>query len=457
MRLRAARASESTYATIPSSASSERPYALRCLSQLASGSSQFVLQLRLAERLLEIERRAAPASSGQAPTSVWSDEVGLVRDRASPPSSRPRRAPPTPPDQRSARRAARARRRSASCRASSSRAGRAGGRAQVGRVEVRRPRARSGPGRRRPRSARRSGSSGRRPCPRRPSPAPAASSAGSGRTNASWPRSSSRRIRASSAGSSALVDRLAVGRRPTCRASGLDVGAVDVERGERPRRRRQSTGSFACELLRLGREGRPRLLELRLGGDLRERPPLAGQLLVEPGQRLLGRGVDEERRHVVQELVARRPLDRPVGAAARRGSRIFSTQIALDPGLAQPLEVAARVGEPVRMVDPNAVDDAVARQLDHLRVRRLPDLRVLHRAPRPARRRRRSGGASRCASRGRRTSPARAGRARTGSRRPPPCGSGRCRARRRARAAASARSSSSPPSASETRVGSTTS
>ena len=28
-------------------------------------------------------------------------------------------------------------------------------------------------------------------------------------------------------------------------------------------------------------EGRPRLLELRFGGDLLERPPLAGQLLVE--------------------------------------------------------------------------------------------------------------------------------------------------------------------------------
>src|SRR6185295_7919725 len=94
-----------------------------------------------------------------------------------------------------------------------------------------------------------------------------------------------------------------------------DVSAIDVERGERCREvgfERQLGG----ELRRLFLEGRPRLLELRLRGDLSERRPLTGQLLVQAREKLLAGGIDEEGRDVVQELVAGRSLDRPLRAQA---------------------------------------------------------------------------------------------------------------------------------------------
>ena len=157
----------------------------------------------------------------------------------------------------------------------------------------------------------------------------------------------------------------------------LDIGAVDMERRKRPRHvaaQRQVRGELFCLL----GEGRPRLLQLGVGGDLVERTPLAGQLLVEARQRLLAGRVDEERRDVVQELVARRPLDRPLRAQRLAPLEDLLDPDAVDPGLAQPLEVAARVREPIRMVDPHAVDQALVRELDELRVRHLPHLGVLH-------------------------------------------------------------------------------
>ena len=108
-----------------------------------------------------------------------------------------------------------------------------------------------------------------------------------------------------------------------------------------------------------------------------ERSPLAGQLLVEAGERLLAGGVDEERRDVVQELVAGRAFDRPLAQPLARLEDLLDPD-ALDPGLAQPLEVAARIRQPVRMIDAHAVDQPFLHELDHLRVRHLPDLRILH-------------------------------------------------------------------------------
>ena len=72
---------------------------------------------------------------------------------------------------------------------------------------TRRPAARTGRGRRRPRSARAGGSSGRTPCPRRPSPSPAAVVCWKRVTNSSWPRSSSSSDRARSSGGSRAARR----------------------------------------------------------------------------------------------------------------------------------------------------------------------------------------------------------------------------------------------------------
>ena len=121
----------------------------------------------------------------------------------------------------------------------------------------------------------------------------------------------------------------------------LDVGPVDRQRGERVRRAPRIVEQRA-QPLDLARERRRRLLELAP----RARPPrtaaLAGQLGVQRGQRVLAGRVDEQRRDVVEELVAdgaRRPASR---AAPRRGARIFSTQTCSAPRVAQPLAGSRR-------------------------------------------------------------------------------------------------------------------
>ena len=131
------------------------------------------------------------------------------------------------------------------------------------------------------------------------------------------------------------------------------------------------------EPLELLRERRPRHLELRLVRHLRERPPLSGQLRVELGQRLLARRVDEQRGGVVRELVAGRALHRPVRAQRLARLEDLLHPDPVDAVPAEALEVLARVGEPVRMVDPQAVDEAVADELQHLAVRLLEDRRIL--------------------------------------------------------------------------------
>ena len=151
-------------------------------------------------------------------------------------------------------------------------------------------------------------------------------------------------------------ERLAVGGvdRPGRR---LDVGAVDRQRGERPRevggrlaasraaaaRPRARTSSRACSSFASRRTSR-------------ERARVARELLPQLGQRRLAGRVDEERRDVVQELVARRALDRPVAQPLARLEDLLDPDV-LGAAVAQPLEVAGRVGEPVGVVDAQPVDE----------------------------------------------------------------------------------------------------
>ena len=119
-----------------------------------------------------------------------------------------------------------------------------------------------------------------------------------------------------------------------------------------------------------------RQLELRLECDLLEASALARQSPVERGERLFGVGSDEEPRHVVRELVAGRSLHRP------RAETLVLRQDLLDPDppcrrRAQPFEILARVRETVWMIDPQPVDEAIADQLEDLRVRRLEHRFVL--------------------------------------------------------------------------------
>ena len=129
----------------------------------------------------------------------------------------------------------------------------------------------------------------------------------------------------------------------------------------------------ASELLR---ERRARDLELRLVGDLAERAPLARQLRVQRGQRLLSGGIDEERRDVVRELVAGRPFDRPVAQTLARLEDLLDPDVR-DAARTQPLQILAGIREPVGMVDAQAVDEALRDELEHLGVRRLEHVRVL--------------------------------------------------------------------------------
>jgi hypothetical protein len=124
-------------------------------------------------------------------------------------------------------------------------------------------------------------------------------------------------------------------------------------------------GEPRLEPLDLGRKGRPRLLELGLGGDLLERSALAGQLSVELVERLLGIRVHEQRRRVVEELVAGRSVHRPLA------ERLAGLEDLLDPDVlgapvAQPAQVARGEGEPVGVVDAQALDEPFADELEHL-------------------------------------------------------------------------------------------
>src|SRR5262249_32696930 len=122
---------------------------------------------------------------------------------------------------------------------------------------------------------------------------------------------------------------------------------------------------------------RARLLELRLVRDPLEVARLARQLLVEVRQRLLALRVDEERGHVVRELVAGRALDGPVRAQLLAGLEDLLDPDVRDARLVQSLHVLARVREPVRVVDPDALDEPLADELKHLLVRLREDLRIL--------------------------------------------------------------------------------
>ena len=97
-----------------------------------------------------------------------------------------------------------------------------------------------------------------------------------------------------------------------------------------PRSSRRRT-RFAAEQLGLGRRSRPASSSFASSATS-SNGGLAGQLLVEARQRLLARGIDEERSDVVRELVPRRPSTGQSGRRSSPGSRIFSTQIRSTPG-----------------------------------------------------------------------------------------------------------------------------
>jgi hypothetical protein len=145
---------------------------------------------------------------------------------------------------------------------------------------------------------------------------------------------------------------------------GLHVRAVHGQRGEGVRD--AIDVEQGADSRHLPPERRRGLLELRLMGHLGERPVGSGQRR----QNGLPRRIDVQGGDVVEELVAHRALHRPV---AQRLSRM---QDLLDPyarraRIAQAPQVAGRVRQAIRMVDPQPVHDPVAHELQHLAVHEL--------------------------------------------------------------------------------------
>ncbi len=161
---------------------------------------------------------------------------------------------------------------------------------------------------------------------------------------------------------------------PDLPGAGLHVGAVDGQPGDRVGHLRLV--HQRAQPLDLRPEGGARLAPLGLGGDLGEGAPLAGDLRVERGQRPLAGRVDEEPRGVGHELVAGRALDGPVRQLLARLQDLLHPDVR-DAAVGQAAQVPRRVGEAVRMVDAQAVDEALRHQAQHEGVGGLEDLRVL--------------------------------------------------------------------------------
>lgn len=105
-------------------------------------------------------------------------------------------------------------------------------------------------------------------------------------------------------------------------------------------------------------------------------PPVLPQQLTGP------RRIGEQPVDVSQRVIAGGPRDRP-----GRGERLPVRQDLLDDGppppggLVQPPQIGVGIGESVRMIDPQPLNDVLLQQLEDLRMGRVEDLRFLHPHP----------------------------------------------------------------------------
>ena len=174
-----------------------------------------------------------------------------------------------------------------------------------------------------------------------------------------------------------------------CRTGRRQVGPVDGERREDldqglAQAAAGDVEAFAGpqrhvdEPVDLGRQHLGQHLALGPGDHLGEGRPVAGQRLPQVGQGLFAGRIDEQAHDEVQRVVTGRAgagpscrqlfarledlLDHDVGAAGRTG---------------QPVQIAARVGQTVGVIDPQPIDLAVVQLLQHQRVGGVEDGRVL--------------------------------------------------------------------------------
>ena len=163
-----------------------------------------------------------------------------------------------------------------------------------------------------------------------------------------------------------------------------EVGAVDAEGhrefGQRRRhdgilrRRRAEQPGDASDLgLQDGRGDVP-LTGLDVIGEVEF---VAGELPVQRGQGILGRVVDEDLVDLGHRVVAGGPLDRPVGQQLTGLQDLLDQQPSVRRQGVEPVQIAAGIGEPVRMVDAEPVDAVVLDPASNAAVDRVEHLRVL--------------------------------------------------------------------------------
>ena len=111
----------------------------------------------------------------------------------------------------------------------------------------------------------------------------------------------------------------------------------------------------------------------------------AAQFGVERVKRALARGVDEHPVHVREGVVAGGALALEAGGQGlARFQDLLDQQVAAAGGLPQPAQVSLRIGEAVRVVDPQPVDEPLPEPAHDLRVGFIEDLGDLDPDRRPA-------------------------------------------------------------------------
>ena len=162
------------------------------------------------------------------------------------------------------------------------------------------------------------------------------------------------------------------------------VGAIHRERYEQlgdrlaGARHRSAEPGEAANFRAQDRRGDQPLARL---GMLGERQLIARQRPVQVAQRRLGGRVDEQRGDLGERVVAGRARHRPGCGQLLAGLEdLLDGEPRVGHGCPQARQVAQRVGEAVRVVDPQP-GHAVADEAQHLAVRRLEDRRVLDPEP----------------------------------------------------------------------------
>ena len=151
-----------------------------------------------------------------------------------------------------------------------------------------------------------------------------------------------------------------------------EIGRLPVGAGD--------AGGVAGEHVKLARHLMLHDPDLAFVDDVLERLGQAGEVGIDAAESFLVGGVHEQPADEVGELVAGRPLDRPVLAQMLMVRQdLFDNEIKrLRRLFAQADAIALGIDQTVDMVDPDAVQRAVRHQIQYQTVRQIEQFRLLH-------------------------------------------------------------------------------